>query len=258
MHGIADTLGGLIPIIGLVSIRVAVAFQSLPQPFSKLSPPPFRAALSLILATTAVLPRIGTLPHFDGSPISLLQAVGGEVLVGAVIGLTVRVTLAAAEIAGTIAGFSMGLGFATSVDPNYGEQVLPPTRLLGALATLIFLILQGHHTLINALGRSLDVAPPGEVVVAAMSVGVVKVGGQMLARGLQVAGPVMATMFIVQLGTAFAAKAAPKVNLFVLVFGVASATGMLTIFVAAPSLATAISVQMRALPAALAAILGGP
>ena len=44
-----------------------------------------------------------------------------EFLVGAVIGLTVRVTLAACETAGTLAGNAMGLGFSAMVDPATGN-----------------------------------------------------------------------------------------------------------------------------------------
>ena len=83
------------------------------------------------------------------------------------------------------------------------------------------------------------------------------IGGAMLARGLQVAGPVVATMFIVQLGTALASRAAPRVHLFSFSFAIAIGAGVLTMLVAAPSLATAIAVEVRRLPGALSSVLGG-
>jgi flagellar biosynthetic protein FliR len=189
---------------------------------------------------------------------SLLRAAVGELLVGSVIGMTVRVTLAAADIAGSIVGQSIGLGFAGTVDPTQNDTVLPTTHLLGSFAMLIFLAFGGHHALLGALAASFTTAPIGHGLEAAAYGSIVSLGSVMMARGLQIAAPVVATMFIVQLGTAFVARAAPRVNLFSFAFAVAIGAGMLVLWVAAPSLATTIDVQLRHLPEALSLVVGAP
>ncbi|HEX4351922.1 MAG TPA: flagellar biosynthetic protein FliR, partial [Polyangiales bacterium] len=145
-------------------------------------------------------------------------------------------------------------GFASSVDPTQGESVLPTTYLFDSLATLIFLSFNGHHVLLAALAASFRVAPVGQTPAAAHSVGLINLGGDLVARGLQIAAPVIATMFIVQLGTAFVSRTAPRVHLFSFAFSVTIAAGMVVLWLAAPAVCTAIAVQVRHVPDALSSL----
>jgi flagellar biosynthetic protein FliR len=90
-----------------------------------------------------------------------------RIFYGAVIGLTVRVRLTTAAIAGAAAGQALGLGFATSVDRTQGESVLPTTYVFDSLCTLIFLSFICHHVLVAALAASFRAAPIGRAPSAA-------------------------------------------------------------------------------------------
>jgi flagellar biosynthetic protein FliR len=248
----------LVPLILLVSIRVGIALAAMPAPFGDLAPVRIRAALGVLLSLAIAIPNVESLVvDVDLSILGLGRAALGEALVGVVIGLTVRVTLAAAQVAGSFAGFSMGLGFAQSVDPALGEMTTPVARLLASFAALIFLVLHGHHVVLHALVSTLHVAPPGDAFGAIGHEGVLSIGSEMLAHGLRIAAPVVATMFIVQLGTGLVSRAAPRVHIFALSFAVAAAAGMATLYIAAPSVANAVALEVRHLPAALEAAMGG-
>ena len=242
------------PVFLLASLRVALTFAALPAPFGGVTPLRIRTALSLVTTAALVLPQLDRLPNLPLQPTILLQAAIYELFIGGVIGLTVRVTLAAAEVAGGIAGQSMGLGFAGSVDPTHGESILPTTHILESLGTLIFFSFNGHHLVLAALGASFRAAPIGVAPDAAWGLSVANLGAELVARGLQIAAPVVATMFIVQLGTAFVSRTAPRVHLFAFAFSVSIAAGMVVLWVAAPAVCTAIAVQIKHLPDALAAI----
>ncbi|MDD9946763.1 MAG: flagellar biosynthetic protein FliR [Myxococcales bacterium] len=244
------------PWVLLISARVGVTMAAMPAPFGSVAPTKMRAGLSLALAVAIGVGYAPVRPDQLPHGLQLIAAGFGELLVGAVIGLTVRVTLAAAEVAGSISGFSMGLGFATSVDPSYGESLSAPARLMMALGAAIFFIFEGHHTVVRALATSLQVAPPGDVLGTVLNDGVLTLGSRLLARGLQIASPVLGTMMIVKLGTALSARAAPRVPLMYLQFAVTTGAGVVALFVAAPSLATAILAEVRHLPLLLAEVLG--
>jgi flagellar biosynthetic protein FliR len=248
---------GLLPMVLLVSIRVGIALIAFPAPFSEVAPPQVRAALGLLIALAISVSRTEIPAALELAPLTLIRGALGEVAVGLVIGLTVRVTLAAVETAGSLAGTAMGLGFATTVDPLRGEEVLPTTSLLGALGGLVFFALRGHHAVLAALGATLDIAPPGAALDAVMHEGVLRIGGDVVAHGLRIAAPVIATMFIVQLGTALVARSAPRVQVFSLTFAVATSVGLLTLSAAAPSIIASIAETVEGLPAALATSLGG-
>ncbi len=247
----------LLPLVLLVSIRVGVALASLPAPFGDVAPPQVRAALGVLVAFAISVSRSGTIAVPELTPFSLISGALGEVAVGLVIGLTVRVTLAAVDTAGSFAGTAMGLGFATTLDPLRGEEVLPTTSLLGALGGLVFFTLHGHHAVLAALGATLDIAPPGAALDAVLHDGVLRIGADVVAHGLRIAAPVIATMFIVQLGTALVARSAPRVQIFSLTFAVATSVGLLALSAAAPSIIAAIAETVQRLPESLAASLGG-
>jgi flagellar biosynthetic protein FliR len=246
-----------LPAFLLASLRVGVTFAAMPAPFGAVTPARIRLALSM-LVTFVIWSSLGSAvrPEIGLEPVALLRAAVLELLVGSVIGMTVRVTLASAEIAGSAIGQSVGLGFAGTVDPTQGESVLPTTQLLSGIAMLIFFSFEGHHALFAALATSFRAAPIGHELSSLAYGGVIQLTSGMLARGLQISAPVVATMFIVQLGTALASRTAPRVHLFAFSFSVLVAAGSLAIWVAAPSLCTAIGAEIRRLPELLASVVG--
>lgn len=250
------SLTDVLPLFVLASLRIAITLAGLPAPFGGIAPVRVRTAVSVVLTIALCWSLYGKVPPIAADPGSLLRAALCELLLGAVMGLTVRVTLAAAEVAGTLAGQAMGLGFATSVDPTFGEGVLPTNYILGSLAALIFFVFNGHHVVITALASSFVHVPIGHAVPVAAQMGAMHLGSDLVARGLQIAAPVVAAMFIVQLGTSFVSRTAQRVHLFAFSFSVAIAAGILVLWVSAPSLLSAIVVQVQKLPDALFRVLG--
>jgi flagellar biosynthetic protein FliR len=246
----------LLPLFVLASLRIALTLAGLPAPFGGVAPMRVRTALSVALSLALCIPLIGRLPPIATDVVSLGRAAVFEIMLGSVMGLTVRVTLAAVEVAGTLAGQAMGLGFATSIDPSHGESILPTTYLLGSLGTAIFFAFNGHHIVIAALSDSLIHIPIGQGLPESVRNAGLHIGSDLVARGLQIASPVVASMFIVQLGTAFVSRTAQRVHLFAFSFSIAIAAGILVLYVSASSIVAAISVQVRHLPEALMA-LGG-
>jgi flagellar biosynthesis protein FliR len=255
--GLSLSLAAALPFFFLGSIRVGITFAALPAPFGSVAPTTSRLALTLLIGFALCVPSFDPDQPIPLDPVVLTRIALVELFVGGVIGMTVRVMLGAAEIAGSAIGQVIGLGFASTVDPNQGDSVLPTTTLLGHVGTLIFLGLEGHHALLGALAQSFRIAPIGEPLGHVFGAGVLQIGSQMMARGMQIASPVIATMFIVQLGTALAARAAPRVHLMAFTFSVVVAAGILALFVAAPSVIAAVGSEMKRIPEALAAVVGG-
>ncbi len=246
----------------LVSLRVGVALALLPAPFGNGAPLRVRAAASLLFGWTLSVsgPWAGD-PAFEAllDPWRGVRAAVTEVWLGAIVGLTARVALAAAELAGSWMGFSAGLGFAQSVDPAFGEASTPVGRLTGAFAVVLFFVFEGHHTVLRALAATLRFAPPGLRSTSLEPWGVLGIGADLFARGLQIAAPVVATLFLVQVGTALVSRAASRLQLFALTFAIASGVGLLVLQLAAPAMAPALGESFRRLPRDMErAFSGGP
>ena len=256
MHGLSASIVSALPYFLLASIRVSITFAALPAPFGSGAPATVRLLLGLLVSAILCFPYFDARVPLSLDIVALSQWGLCELLIGGVIGMTVRVMLAAAEIAGSVIGQVIGLGFASIVDPNHGDTVLPTTSILGSLATTIFFALGGHHALLAALGQSFAVVPVAHELGAVAEFGVTQIGATMMARGMQIASPVIATMFIVQLGTALASRAAPRVPLLAFSFSVVVAAGILALFVAAPSVGTALRAELERVPEALSMVVG--
>ena len=257
MRTLFEAVLPLIPFVLLVSVRVGVMLASLPAPFGSGAPPQIRVALGLFITIALCTPHFADPPIIPLEPVTLAVAGLGELMVGAVIGLTVRVMLAAAEVAGNVAGMSMGQGFAASIDPAFGEKMLPLGRLLSALMVLIFLSLNGHHVTFASLAWSLDALPVGNALGHAVHGDTVSIGADLMARGLRIASPILAAMFIVQLGMGLIARSAPRVQIFSLTFAITSAVGAVVLFAALPSVTGALVETLGRLPLDLQNALGG-
>jgi flagellar biosynthetic protein FliR len=247
----------IVPYVALVSIRVAIVLSMMPAPFGELAPARIRAALSFLIAFSLTIPTLGQAHTIPIDPAPLLVSSLAETMIGAVIGLTVRVTLAAAEAAGTLLGTSMGLGFANTIDPLFSDEGVPTTSLIGSLAVLVFFVLRGHHVVLEALSASLALAPCGHGFPQFPADRMIVLGSRIVAQGLRIASPVVATMFIVQLGMALVAKAAPRVQIFSLSFGVAVSIGALVIVASAPHIAQGLANLVSGIPDTLAQLLPG-
>lgn len=256
MQALIDTFVPWIPFIGLLAIRVGIVFAMMPVPFSGVAPMQMRALLGLMVAYIIALPHLPLAPHLPMEAAILLRAALTELVLGSVIGLTARVTLAAVDVAGSLAGVSMGLGFATLVDPNYDDQGLATSALLRAVATVIFLALSGHHMLIGALSASVTAVPPGALFSVAENESLISLGTTMVAHGLRISAPVIATMFVAQIGLGLVSRAAPRVHIFSFSHALAAGGGLLMIFITASSVGESIAAEIGHLQDVLLSTLG--
>jgi flagellar biosynthesis protein FliR len=247
----------LAPYIMLVSLRVGILFSMLPAPFGEVAPVRIRAVLGFVSAFAISIPTLGNAHGLSTEPAVLLIGSLTELMVGAVMGLTVRTALAAADTAGTLAGNAMGLGFANQIDPLFGGEGVPTSAIMNSLAVMIFFVLNGHHVVLQALSASLTLAPPGGGVPTFALDELVTLGSRIVAQGLRIASPVVATMFIVQLGLALVARAAPRVQIFALSFGVTVTIGALILVMSAPQLAQTIGATIATIPDSLAQVMPG-
>ena len=86
-----------------------------------------------------------------------------EILIGATLGITARLTISALEVAGSVIAQQLGLGFVTAVDPTEGTQGLLVGNFLTMLGITLFFATDMHHLVIAALNDSYDLFAPGEM-----------------------------------------------------------------------------------------------
>jgi flagellar biosynthesis protein FliR len=184
----------------------------------------FSFALSIVVA-----PFIGsdldlTKFNFWMSVFTLIQ----EVLIGLIMGFVVNLTFYAIQIAGYYLDTTMGFGVINILDPNTGAEVPLMAQLNNILGMLIFLAINGHHTLIMSLIQSFEVVKPGMLFMKKEAVSLfLEAFANMFYLGFKIAIPIVGTIFLVDVALGVIAKLIPQVNVFMLGFPIKITLGLL-------------------------------
>jgi len=122
-----------------------------------------RLTIALILAAV-LLPLHRSAYHIDPGALGpLIVMLAEEILIGAVLGVTARLTVSALEVAGSVIAQQLGLGFVTAIDPTQGEQGMILGNFLTLLGVTLFFATDMHHLVIAALNDSYSLFEPGEM-----------------------------------------------------------------------------------------------
>ena len=150
-------------------------------------------------------------------------------------GFALQLVFSAVVTGGQVIAMQMGLGFASMVDPQNGQQVPVLGQLYLLLATLIFLTLNGHLILIEVLAKSFNTFP-----IAISSFGsdglwlIVSWGSQMFEGAVWMALPAISSLLIVNIAFGVMARAAPQLNIFAIGFPVTMMMGFMVILFVMP------------------------
>src|ERR1700684_2688105 len=126
--------------------------------------PRLKLTIALVLAAV-LLPLHRPAYHIDTSALGpTIVLFRSEIMIGAVLGLTARLTISALEVAGSVIAQQLGLGFVTSVDPTQGEQGVIVGNFLTMLGITLFFATDMHYLIIAALNDSYTLFEPGEVL----------------------------------------------------------------------------------------------
>jgi len=221
------------PVFLLVFFRVSGVLMLAPVFGSTIAPAPVKIFLSLVLAVLFFpLLQPKDLPVSMEPSVLALGAVW-ELAVGLLIGFAAAMLFAGVQLGGHLIDQELGISQANLLDPMLNEQVSIVGQFKVLLATLIYLLINGHHLLISALSDSFRAVP---LLGLRFSRGAALELSDTLMRdvfrmGVEIAGPALVTLFLVTIAMAFMARTAPEMNIFALSFTLRIAVGFLVIAV---------------------------
>jgi len=195
---------------------------------------PVRVRLGAALLLTLVLfPLTRTLLPAGGTPDAIIAVLIGEIAVGLVLGLAVRMVVGALQTAGNIVAQQLGLAFAMSVDPAMGGQQAAIGNFLTLLGITLIFAADLHHLAIMAIRDSYASLPPAgvpEVGDAAMLA--IRAVGRGFALAVQIAAPFIAFGILFNLGLGVLSRLMPQLQVFFLAMPATILIGMLLLLVA--------------------------
>lgn len=211
----------------------------------------------LILALSFLLGPLVEAP----TGLSIFSAAGmlaavSELLIGVSIGMVVQLTFEALVFAGQSISLTMGLGFATLVDPQRGAQVPVLGQMFMIFGTLIYLSINGHLMLLGALAESFHTLPIGAHIGQDFLLSVVLWGARVFDTGLLIALPAVIALVIVNLALGVVTRAAPQLNLFGIGFTITLLSGFFVLLAGLDGILSGIAALIHSALMAVSDLIG--
>lgn len=186
-----------------------------------------RALLALLLAfivTPVVSERMPTPPT---EVFSLALVLGGELIMGFILGFAGRLVFSALETAASILGFQMGLSLASTIDPATQAQTAALGTLAQMFGLMVMLSTNGHHWLLEVAVQSYQFVLPGNFhMTSTLADVVVRLSADAFATGVALASPAIIVLLSIECLLAVAARVSPRLEVLILGFPLKIATGM--------------------------------
>lgn len=219
----------------LVFCRITAFFVAAPVFSSRNIPVTLKIGLSAFVAFLAFA-GLGIQPV----PMDALYIISiiKEVLVGLLLGFISYIFFAVVQIAGAFIDMQMGLSMANIVDPMTGVSSPMTGNLKFMVALLIFLWFNGHHLLLQGIVESYDWIPLSNQVMTQMYSGdmtelMIRSFTNSFAYAFKMASPLLAALFLTDVGLGILARTAPQFNVFVVGFPlkITIGLGLLALFI---------------------------
>ena len=187
-------------------------------------------------------------PPASGAMLPFGIGVIGEIMIGIIIGISVRLIFAGIQLAGQLAGYQMGMAIANVMDPSSSEQFPILAQFNQLFALLLLLVTNAHHVFLRALAESYRLVPPfGFHFSNSVMQQVVDLGGNMFVIAIQVGAPIIAALLLTSVAFGLVARTVPQMNVFIVAMPLKIAVGLLFIGFSLPYLSSFLNTMFREL-----------
>jgi flagellar biosynthetic protein FliR len=192
-------------------------------------------AVSMVLMPHIKLPPVSVIEN----PIALVLGIGGEVIIGLTIGMSVQLLFTGIQLAGQIAGFQMGFAIANVVDPASSLQIPILAQFLNLFALMIFFTINAHFFFIKGLVDSFELVPPmsahfnGSLLALLM-----KMTADAFMVAVKIGAPVMIALLLANVGLGLTARTVPQMQIFIVAMPLQILLGLFFLTISLPYIAT--------------------
>ena len=198
---------------------------------------PLKVLLSLVLTMTVfnTVANNTVLVQLNELQDSIITLAAKEIFVGISLGFATRVFFFAIGMAGELISVSMGLGQAQMFNPMMGSMGNVMEQFFVALATLLYMGLNGHHYMIQGLTESFTAIQLSTTTIKSLGYfEVAKYAQEFFIFGIKIAAPVMISMLVVQVGVGILSRAVPQINVLMTAASVTILLGFAILFISLP------------------------
>lgn len=205
----------------LVLARVGGLVATAPIFGTRAAPVQARALLALALSLLVTPLYASAAPPDVGHLLVFGKHVLSESLVGLLLGLGAMFLLSGVQLTGQIIAQLGGTAVAEGFDPMADENLPVYSQFFYFLTLAMFVLLDGHRLLMEALLDTYAWLPPGKAMLGESFVGVLTTMlGHSFLLGIRAAAPAMAALLLATLVLGLIGRTVPQINILVVGFSV--------------------------------------
>ena len=226
----------MLPYFLLIFVRLTSFFIITPLFSMRGVPNQFKVGIAFFLALLAFSSQ--TIDEPIPMDVYYILMIIKEFAVGLVLGFTAAIVLYAVQVAGAFIDFQMGFSMASVMDPQTGTQVPIIGHFKYILALLFLLTVDGHHLMLDGVMQSIKLFP---VELMSFTVQFEDIAHfittlflEMFMIALQIALPVVGSLFLIDIALGILAKTVPQLNIFAVGFPVKIFVGFVMLMLTMP------------------------
>ena len=212
-------------------LRPGAAFLAAPMFGANAVPVQLRLVLALAVGIPSAAMVNMTLPAAGIISLPGFFMIVSEVMAGLAMGFVIQIAFAAALVAGEAISNTMGLGFASMVDPANGISVPVIGQVFMILVTLLFLAMNGHLVVFEVLTESFFTLPVGGGFLVDNYWEIANKLSWVLGAALLLVLPAITALLVVNLAFGVMTRAAPQLNIFSIGFPLTLVLGLVIVWI---------------------------
>ncbi|TWC57799.1 flagellar biosynthetic protein FliR [Pseudomonas sp. SJZ080] len=210
--------------------RIGAVLMTMPIFGTTLVPTRVRLYFALAI-TVVVVPGLPPMPQVQALDLSALLLIAEQIIIGALMGLSLQLFFQAFVVAGQIISIQMGMGFASMVDPTNGVSAAVIGQFLTMLVTLLFLGMNGHLVVFEVLTESFTTMPVGSAMLINHFWELANKLGWVLGAAMLLVLPAITALLVVNIAFGVMTRAAPQLNIFSIGFPLTLVLGLVIFWV---------------------------
>jgi flagellar biosynthesis protein FliR len=179
-----------------------------------------RALLAFALAIVITPIQLAMPPVVPANLLLYVVSLGGELLVGALLGMGVSILLSGAQVAGQIISQMSGLSLAEVFNPSLDQDLPVIANLLNLVALAVFVIIGGHRLLIGAVLETYTFLPAGHAdLPISMGPLISTLLAESFSLAVRGAAPAIVALMLATIVLGLISRTLPQLNILAVGFG---------------------------------------
>ena len=241
-----------------VLFRVGAMIIFVPVLGSRQIPGVMKIGLMLFLSI-AIFPLVQDRPMPEPKGLfELSKFLMADVTIGLGIAYISKLIFTAVQVAGTVVDFQMGFGVVNVIDPQTDTQVSVTAQFQNILAIFIFLAIDAHHYILQAVVNSFFVINPFEINFASVTPEyLLHLFSATFTTAVKISAPIMAILFFLSVGLGLVERTVPQMNVFIVGFPLQIGIGLLMVGLSISFFSILVQNEMHDMPAKFMGFMRG-